>query len=334
MLRIGILGAARIASALAPAIHAANGAELVGIAARDKARAEEFAKRHNIPEVFDSYDALLASDEIDAVYIPLPNDLHAPWAIRALEAGKHVLLEKPSAMNSAETARVLEVAAAHNKVVFEGFMYRYHPQFSRALEIIQAGTIGELRLIRSAFSFTLPTDNTGDHRWIRSQGGGGLYDLGCYCLNASVLFMNESPLEVSAKATWGSRPDVPENEFVDLEFAALMTFSGSRHAVFDCSLQQPGAQKLELVGTKGNIEFEGFVFPASEGGRISVNGEAEQTASADRYQLMVEHFAAVIAGMQTPRFDAPTQPTSALPQMRALEALWESALGNGKTVKL
>jgi D-xylose 1-dehydrogenase (NADP+, D-xylono-1,5-lactone-forming) len=334
MLRMGILGAARIASALAPAIHAASGAELVGVAARDKSRAEDFAKRHDIPQVFDSYDALLASDAIDAVYIPLPNDLHAPWAIRALEAGKHVLLEKPSAMNSAETARVLKVAAAHKKVVFEGFMYRYHPQFARAVEIIQAGTIGELRLIRSSFSFTLPPENTGDHRWIRSQGGGGLYDLGCYCLNASVLFMNESPQEVTARATWGSRPDVPENEFVDLEFAALMTFSGSRHAVFDCSLQQKDVQKLELVGTKGTINMEGFVFPAQDGGRIMVNGATEQTAPADRYQRMVEHFARVIAGTETPRFDAPDQPTSALPQMRALEALWESAQANGQTVKL
>jgi D-xylose 1-dehydrogenase (NADP+, D-xylono-1,5-lactone-forming) len=325
-LRFGILGAARIASALAPAIHAADGAALIGIAARDESRARVFADQFGIPRVFADYDALLSSDEIDAVYIPLPNNLHAPWAIKALEAGKHVLLEKPSAMTSAETARLLEVASQQGKTVFEGFMYRYHPQFTRALELVRGGSIGELRLVRSSFSFTLTRED--DHRWLRSQGGGGLFDLGCYCTNASLLFMNDTPQVVDARATWGSRPEAPRDEFVDVEFAATMEFSGGRRAMFDCSLRHPTRQKLELVGTTGILELEGFVGPRDQPGRVVLNGVAQETPAADRYQLMVEHFARVITGVDTPWFDAPQQPTSALPQMRTLEALLHSAERN------
>jgi D-xylose 1-dehydrogenase (NADP+, D-xylono-1,5-lactone-forming) len=325
-LRFGILGAARIAEALAPAIHASSNAELIGIAARDETRASSFAARFEIPRVFGSYDELLSSDEIDAVYIPLPNDLHAPWAIKAIRAGKHVLLEKPSAMTSEETAQVLEVAAQHGKTVFEGFMYRYHPQFTRALELLHNGELGELRLLRSSFSFTMTRED--DHRWWRSQGGGALFDLGCYCTNAALLLMNEPPRAVDGRATWGSRSGVPQAEFVDVEFAATLEFSDGKRALFDCSIQHPFRQKLELVGTKGILELESFVSPRDQPARIVLNGNPEETPAADRYQLMVEHFARVVAGLDTPRFDAPDQPMSALPQMRVLEALLDSAERN------
>jgi D-xylose 1-dehydrogenase (NADP+, D-xylono-1,5-lactone-forming) len=325
-LRFGILGAARIASALAPAIRAASNAELIGVAARDETRAAAFADRFEIPRVFASYNELLSSDEIDAVYIPLPNDLHAPWAINALEAGKHVLLEKPSAMTSAEAERILEVAAKHGKTVFESFMYRYHPQFTRALEVVRGGEIGELRLVRSSFSFSMT--NQDDFRWLRSKGGGGLFDLGCYCTNAALLFMNDTPRSVDARATWGSKSGAPKAEFVDLEFAATLEFNDGKRALFDCSLQHPFRQQLELVGTEGIVELESFVSPREQPARITINGKPEEAPAADRYQLMVEHFARVVAGLEAPRFDAPDQPTSLLPQMRVLEALLQSAERN------
>ncbi len=325
-LRFGILSAARIAEALAPAIRAASNAELVGIAARDETRARAFADKFSIPNVFKSYDALLESDQIDAVYIPLTNDLHAPWAIKSLEAGKHVLLEKPSAMNSAETAHILEAAKAHGRVVFEGFMYRYHPQVARALELVRSGAIGELRLVRSSFSFPLSPGD--DHRWLRSQGGGAMFDIGCYCLNTALLFMGETPGSVTARATWGSKPGAPREEFVDMELAAILEFSDRKRAMFDCSFQHVLRQQTELVGTTGTIGLGGFVSPRTEPGKVWLNGSLEETAPADRYQLMVEHMARVVAGEESPRFDAPEQATSALNQMRTLEAVLESAERN------
>ncbi len=166
----GILGAARIAAgALIPAIQKSSNAQVVAIAARDVGRARDYAAQHGIPRAYADYDQMLADTEVQAVYNPLPNSEHAPWTLRALEAGKHVLCEKPFTLNAAEAQQVDEVGKRLECAVMEAFMYRFHPQIGQALEILRRDDLGELRLIRSSFSFML--HRPGDIRWVKALGG-------------------------------------------------------------------------------------------------------------------------------------------------------------------
>jgi D-xylose 1-dehydrogenase (NADP+, D-xylono-1,5-lactone-forming) len=319
--RFGVLGAARINQNVVPAMHTANGLEVAAIAARDFTRAQKMARDLEIPQAFPSYEALLESD-VDAVYIPLPNHLHATWAIAALEAGKHVLLEKPLAMNLLEVERVLELAREKNLVVMEGFMYRHHPQFALALEHLHSGAIGELRLIRSSFSFNLT--QLGDYRWVKSMGGGALLDLGCYCINAALLFAGAMPTAALARASLGGEAGQAPAEFVDVDCAAILEFGATR-AVFDCSFRQPLRQPLELVGEKGVIEIPQFVFPENDAGLVIVNGEAHTTAPANQYQMMLQHFARVVRGLEPMQFDSLEQSTNPINQARVIEMVQRAA---------
>jgi predicted dehydrogenase len=312
-MRFGILGAARIASrALVPAIHNSSNAELVAVAARDGARAEVFAKAHNIPVALEGYEALLERDDIDAIYNPLPNDGHSPWSIKAMEAGKHVLCEKPVGMDAAEAVQMLEVSKRTGKTLMEGFMWRFHPQVTRAKEIVDSGAIGDLRLIRTGFSF--PLMDSGDIRWVKSMGGGGLLDLGCYNVNASRLFAGREPTSVYGVADYSGTD-------VDLHFAGILEFGAGLRGVMECSFGQPGRQHLELVGTKGTLEIDKFVLPENETGVIRVGGETETTVAADKYQIMVEQFVRAANGEEPLAYDM----QSAIANMKVLDALAKSA---------
>jgi D-xylose 1-dehydrogenase (NADP+, D-xylono-1,5-lactone-forming) len=313
--RFGVLGAARINQSVVPAMHAAEGVEPVAIAARELSRAQLVGRELGIPHALPRYESLLESD-VDAVYIPLPNHLHATWAIKALEVGKHVLLEKPLAMNPLEVERVLKVAKANDLVVMEGFMYRYHPQFAVALEHLQSGAIGELRLIRSSFSFQL--QQPGDYRWYKSMGGGALMDLGCYCINAALLFANAMPNTALARVSLGGEPHQAPAEFVDMDCAAILEFDAFR-AVSDCSFRQPMTQRLELIGERGSIEIPHFVFPKDDAGLVVVNGQPHSTAPANRYQLMLQHFARVVRGLEPMRFDSLERSTNPINQANVIE---------------
>ncbi len=319
--RFGVLGAARINQSVVPAMHAADGVEPVALAAREPNRAQTTARQLEIPHVFPSYESLLESD-VDAVYIPLPNHLHATWAVAALQAGKHVLLEKPLAMNPLEVKRVLDVAKANNLVVMEGFMYRYHPQFALALEHLRNGAIGELRLIRSSFSFNL--QQPGDYRWLKSMGGGALMDLGCYCINAALLFADIMPSTASARVSLGGEAGQDPAEFVDMDCAAILEFDAFR-AVFDCSFRQATTQRFELVGEKGIIEIPHFVFPKDDAGMVIVNDQIHITAPANRYQLMLQHFARVVRGLEPMRFDSLECSTNPINQAKVIEMVQGAA---------
>lgn len=326
----GILGAARIAAgALIPAILKSSNAWLVAVAARDGGRARDYAAQHGIPKAYSGYDEMLADPEVQAVYNPLPNSEHAPWTIRALEAGKHVLCEKPFTLNAAEARLVDEAGKRFGRTVMEAFMYRFHPQIGQTLEILRRGDIGELRLIQSSFSFML--DRPGDIRWVKALGGGALYDVGTYCVNASRTAAGREPIAVYG-ASLQTGTDHPGRGGVDHCFLGLLDFGDGLRAGFDCSFTQVFRQRLELVGSKGTLVLLAPFVPGRDSrGRdhghghmapeLLLNGEPVASVAADQYQLMVEHFVRAARGEEGLRYPA----REAVRQMEVLDALYESA---------
>jgi predicted dehydrogenase len=321
----GILGAARIAAgALIPAIQKSSNARVVAIAARDGGRAQDYAVQHGIPRAYGDYDQILADAEVQAVYNPLPNSEHAAWTLRALEAGKHVLCEKPFTLDAAEAQQVDEASKRVGRTVMEAFMYRFHPQIGQALEILRRGDLGELRLIQSSFSFML--DRSGDIRWVRALGGGALYDVGTYCVNVSRTFAGREPVAVDG---WSLQTDPkhPGGGGVDHSFLGMLDFGYGLRASFDCSFAQVFRQRLELVGNAGTLVLISPFVPGRDHGHGSMapelllNGEPVVSMAADQYQLMVEHFVRAARGQEALRYPA----GEAVQQMRVLDALFESA---------
>ncbi len=215
-LKIGVLGAARIApmALIRPAARV-DRVEVTAIAARDRGRAEKFAAKHGISRAYDDYDALLADDTLDGVYIPLPNGLHCEWAIKALEAGKHVLCEKPLASNAEEARQMAAAAKKADRRLFEAFHYRYHPLAARIREILADGTLGRLNYVESIFCVPLPLP--GDIRYRYELGGGALMDTGCYAISVARMLAGEEPEVLSATPTLTS-PDVDRRMEAELRF--------------------------------------------------------------------------------------------------------------------
>lgn len=244
-MRWGILGAAKHArNHLIPAIKAASGNELVGIASRDGAKAAATAEELDIPRSYEGYEALLADPDIDAVYNPLPNHLHLPMTIAALEAGKHVLCEKPVGLYRDQ---VVDLGAAMERTghrAMEGFMYKHHPQWDLVMELIGDGRIGDVRMTQAWFSYD--QQDAGNIRWNREFGGGALYDIGCYTINSARLVFGEDPRDVAAVMKLH-----PEHD-VDVATSAVLEFS-SGHATFTVSVEQTPSQLMTIVGTDGHI---------------------------------------------------------------------------------
>src|SRR5947208_6211709 len=226
-LRFGILGAARIAPmALVKPARRVPEATVLAVAARDPERARRFAARHGIPRVHQSYDALLADPEIDAVYNPLPNALHAPWTIRALAAGKHVLCEKPFAANAAEAEEMARAAERAGRVLVEAFHWRYHPLFARMRAILDAGEIGQIRHLEAHFCIPLPLPN--DIRYRKDLAGGALMDTGCYTVSVLRHLAGAEPAVESARGWW-------TRGGVDRAMEASLRFPDGRTARRTCS---------------------------------------------------------------------------------------------------
>lgn len=249
MIRWGVLGAARIAvKHMIPAIQNAGTGPLRGIASRDVAKAEPVAAQFAIERVYGSYEDLLGDDEIDAVYIPLPNHMHVPWSIRALEAGKHVLCEKPIGLTAAEAQVLVDAASRHPHLkVMEAFMYRLHPQWRRARAIVSDGGIGDVRAIHTWFSY-MNTDPV-NVRNIKSAGGGALMDIGCYGISAARFITGREPARVSA--VWDIDPRFATDRLV----TATLDF-GRAYATFTCATQMARYQRVDICGTDGTIEIE------------------------------------------------------------------------------
>ncbi|HEU4389331.1 MAG TPA: Gfo/Idh/MocA family oxidoreductase, partial [Blastocatellia bacterium] len=248
-IRWGILGTARIGTRkVIPAMQRGVYCEVLAIASRDLKKARAEAGRLSIPRAYGSYGELLADPDIDAIYNPLPNHLHVPWSMEAIAAGKHVLCEKPIALSSTEAESLVEAARRRPQIkVMEAFMYRHHPQWQRAKELVSAGAIGKLRVVNSFFSYY--NDDPGDVRNIAEIGGGGLMDIGCYCISFARLLFGGEPRRVCGVV------DYDPKFKTDRLASALLDFDEGT-ASFTCSTQLASYQRAQIFGTAGRIEIE------------------------------------------------------------------------------
>lgn len=312
----GILSTARVNSLVLAAAAESDRAEVIAVASRDSARAEAYARDHRIERPYGSYDKLLEDPDVEAVYISLPNSLHVEWTLRALDAGKHVLCEKPLSRHSGDVARVFDGAEPSGLVLSEGFMWRHHPQTGKLAELLTEGAIGRLRLVRASFSFQLAAVHGADDARFRPDlDGGSLMDVGCYCVNA-IRFVAGEPERVQAEQVVGASG-------VDVSFAATLRLPGDILAHFDCGFILPFRDELELVGDEGSLHVDDPWHVHSPGIDLRRDGNVEKipVEPADSYRLELENVGAAIRGEEPLLLGR----ADALGQARTIEALYRSA---------
>jgi predicted dehydrogenase len=310
--RWGILSTARINRQLIPGAHASPKVELAAVASRHRARADAYAREWGIPQAFGSYEELLADDAIEAVYISLPNNLHVEWSVRALEAGKHVLCEKPLSRHPGDVERAFDAADRSGRYLMEAFMYRHSPQTKRLSALVAEGAIGELRLVRAAFSFGLyDPDNI---RLRPELEGGALMDVGCYCVSGLRLLAGE-PESVFGRAWVGSSG-------TDWVFTGSLRF-GDVLALFDCGTALPMRDELEAIGSDGSV----FLDDPWHGRRPVIELRRDdgieriELERTDSYRLELENLSDAIRD----EGEALLGRADALAQARVIEALYRSA---------
>lgn len=293
-IRWGVLGAAKIATTkVIPAMQRGSNLEVAAIASRDLSKARAAAEPLGIAKAYGSYEELLADPSIDAIYNPLPNHLHVPWSIRAAEAGKHVLCEKPIALSAAQTRELIAARDKAGVQIGEAFMARTHPQWLRTAELVRAGRIGDLRVVSGYFSyFNRDPQNV---RNIAEIGGGGVMDIGCYPITLSRMLFQAEPL--AARAFLDRDPD-----FKTDRLASVILQYPQGHASFTCSTQLVPYQKMHIFGTTGRIEIEiPFNAPPDKPTRIFVNDEVEEFPVCDQYTIQGELFSrAILEGGEVP----------------------------------
>lgn len=243
-LRWGLLSTANINQALIPPLRVSKRNILTAVGSRSQDTADAYAKNNKIEKAYGSYEALLADPDIDVIYNPLPNHLHKEWTIKAVEAGKHVLLEKPSALTVAEVDAIAEAAEKHGRIVAEAFMYRHHPQTLQALEIVQSGKLGAIKYVRGLFNAYISRE--GNYRFDPSQGGGALWDLGCYPISFTRAALGMEPIEVFGWQTTGKTG-------IDENFSAQLRFPGNIFAQLSCSFVMPFYTSMEVMGSEGRL---------------------------------------------------------------------------------
>ena len=246
VLNWGLLSTARINRSLIPPLRASKRNQLLAVGSRAQESANQYAKEWNIPRAHDSYEALLADPEIDVIYNPLPNHLHAEWTIKAIEAGKHVLCEKPLALTVDEVDAIKEAAHKHGRVVAEAFMYRHHPETFKVLELVRSGSIGTLKLLRGSFTYVLTRE--ADVRLDPAMGGGSIWDVGCYPISYARMIVDENPLEVFGRQVTGPTR-------IDETFVGQMRFANDVYAQFDSSFAIPFQTFMEIVGSEGTLSI-------------------------------------------------------------------------------
>jgi xylose dehydrogenase (NAD/NADP) len=306
MTRWGLLSTANINRLVLGGARFADRVEVVAVGSRDPARAEAFAREHSIPRAHGSYDALLADDGVDAVYIPLPNSLHHEWTLRALEAGKHVLCEKPYTRHAAEVEEAFDLAERNGLVLSEAFMWRHNPQTKRFVELLPE--IGELQTIRATFAFRLRGET--NVRLMADLDGGALMDVGCYCVSGARLLAGEP------ERFHGEQVSGPSA--VDIRFTGMLRFPGDVVAEFTCSFTH-NHQGLEAIGREGTL-FAADPWHGKDG-LILVNGREERVRPENSYKLELENVSAAI------RDESPLLlgREDALGQARTIESLYASA---------
>ena len=319
-LRWGVLSTAKIGrKAVIPAIQQSERGAVVAIASRDGVAARAVADDLDIPRAFSSYEALLAAEDIDAVYNPLPNHLHAEWTMKAADAGKHVLCEKPLTLDATEAAGVIAHCADAGVLLQEAFMYRFHPQWLRTKQLVDDGRIGELRAVQTWFSYF--NDDAANIRNIAEFGGGALMDIGCYPISVARWLFDAEPDDVQATVDRDPMSDV------DILTSAIMRF-GTGQATFTVSTRTEPYQRVHVVGTEGRIEVEiPFNAPIDRPTRIFVTAggrpptdpatEVEEFPIADQYTLQADAFAMAIREGRA----AALSPSDALANMAAIDAV-------------
>ncbi len=306
-----------------PAIQAASNCDVVAIASRSPGRAAEAADLLGIPSSFDTYQDLLDAEDIDAVYIPLPNDQHAEWAMRAARAGKHVLCEKPLAMSAAQAGEIVQACSEAGVLLMEAFMYRHHPTWVTTIDLVRSGAIGEVQAVHSWFSYF--NDDPSNIRNQTEHGGGALMDIGCYCINLSRLVFEDEPSAIEAIV---KRDGVLG---VDTVTSAVLAFPRGGQAVFTCSTRAEDSQGVHIIGTGGRIEIDiPFNIPplletrirVTAGGDPEVDSAAETIVfpPANQYTIQAEGFAEAVID------DAPVpvHPIDAVRNMAVIDEILSS----------
>lgn len=284
---------------MAPALKSALNAVLHAVASRSPEKARATAERHGAARAYGSYDDLLADPEIEAVYLPLPNDQHAEWTRKALAAGKHVLCDKPMALSLSEAEQMAAAAVTAGRRLMEGFMYRHHPQHEKVFALLRSGAIGEPVHFRGVFTYPATADHAGI-RWNPAQGGGAFLDVGVYPLNAARWLLGDEPTEARALAV----PD--EATGVDLHTTALLGFPGGRTASLTCGFDQAFTSRYEVVGRNGSIVAERAFQVGESGVRVLLRANNSDTEEVfffehvDQFRLEVEHFSACVRDPQKP----------------------------------
>jgi|SRR5947209_2626262 len=317
----GVISTANINRLFLAGARQANGVEIAAVASRDRTRAEQYAREHEIPRAHGSYEELLQDPDIEAVYIPLPNALHVEWSIRALRSGKHVLCEKPLSRHPHEVERAFDAAEQNGRLLMEAFMYRHHAQTRRLTELLRDGAVGRIRTIRAAFGFVAPDpDNV---RLQTGLDGGGLMDVGCYCVSAARLIAGE-PERVSAEQSLGG-------DGVDVVFAATMRHRDDVLSHFDAGLALDSRDLLEVTGDAGSLLLEDPWHCRNPLIQLRRGGETEQIEieRVNSYGLEAENMSQAIRGQTSPLLGR----TDALGQARTIEALYTAA-DTGRTVSL
>lgn len=307
--RWGLLSTARINEAILGGARQSERTHVVAVASRDQARADAYARERGLERAYGSYEALLEDGEIDVVYNSLPNSMHVEWSVRALEAGKHVLCEKPMDRRVDAVERAFDTAEREGRLLMEAFMYRHHPQTHKAAELVGDGAIGELRQLRSLFSFTLGDET--DVRLLPELDGGALMDLGCYCISMQRVLAGEPELVFGRQRLGGGG--------VDVGFVGILQFPGDVFGEFHCGFDLPEGNGLEAIGSQGKLLVRDPV--RCRDPHVEVNGVRVDVEDVDRYYLQVENFSAAVRGEAEPLLGR----ADALGQVRAIEALYRSA---------
>ncbi|MGM0877567.1 MAG: Gfo/Idh/MocA family protein [Bacillota bacterium] len=320
-IRWGILGCAGIAKrSVIPGIQQSETGEVTAIASRGLDKAKQTAEQLNIPMAYGSYEELLADPTIDAVYIPLPNHLHKEWTIRAAEAGKHVLCEKPLSINASDAEEMVEACKKAGVVFAEAFMYRYHPRYTMIRDMIKSGEIGELRGIHGTFTFNNAKD-MGNVRYKQEWGGGSLYDVGVYPISAARMLLDQEPHAATVHAFFSE-----EHGDVDMMASGILEFDHGLALTFDCGMWAAFRNVLEIVGTEGRIEVPtAFVANQDEQDNIFVftkDGHREvEVPRLNQYSLQADAVGRSIQGGEPLPYPA----TDAILNMKVLDACLTSA---------
>ena len=316
--RFGILGCGRIVErGLAPGLEASAAAELYALASTRPGVAAEWGEKYGAAKAYDSYAALLADPDVDAVYVPCTGDLHAKWTVAAAQAGKHVLCEKPLARSVPEAVSMIAACEKAGVILQEAFMWRHHPRAQRAKELLDEGAIGPLRMIVASFSFDI---DRSDWRMQREKGGGAMWDIGCYGVNCARYFTGAEPTDVHARAHWADTG-------VDMTMQIALAFPGDVLANVDCSFEASFRCRAELIGEQGRMILEDAFLPKEDSVVLLQRSndrdaviEVERTEPVNQYGCQVSAFCESIAAGQVV---APAE--NGLANMRVLESALEQA---------